>query len=347
MHCPACPRQTLSLFIRSFTNTECGNLSRSTVLQSSQAPRSFSSAAHRFPTLQEITQPWSVGRRDSSSTGDQFPSSRSGDQLPSSRERGNRLPWSRDGNRSSPPRGDRLSSSRGGDRFSSSRGDRFPSSNDGGYPSRGSRFPSARSFAPREPAQERTTWMKNTMALDTNTDEPKQREHWQIQKAALKEKLNGEAWNPRKKLSPDTQEGIRHLHQTYPDKFTTAILAQHFQVSPEAIRRILKSKWRPSDEEQDARKERWDKRGERIWSNMVELGLKPPKRWREMGVGSSRDGSAPRWKTRGSPRNTVHMNDSHSEDIMEPEDIIPVVYGKGWEQRPAKLQEIPLSERIL
>lgn len=176
--------------------------------------------------------------------------------------------------------------------------------------------------------------------LTEASDEPKERPHWQIQKAALKEKLNGEAWNPRKKLSPDTQEGIRHLHQTHPDKFTTAVLSDHFKVSPESIRRILKSKWKPSDEELENRLARWDKRGEKIWSNMVELGLKPPKKWREMGVGSMKNGQAPRWKSNA--RNTVPMNDSASEDI------IPIVSGNAEEEsRPLKLQQVPLFERIL
>ena len=113
----------------------------------------------------------------------------------------------------------------------------------------------------------------------------KKKERWQVQKEALKEKFNGEAWNPRKKLSPDTMEGIRHLHTTHPEKFTTPVLAQHFKVSPEAIRRILKSLWRPSDEETEERLARWDRRGEKIWTNLVELGVKPPKKWRQMGVG--------------------------------------------------------------
>ncbi len=114
-----------------------------------------------------------------------------------------------------------------------------------------------------------------------------QREPWQTQKRALSEKFGCTGWMPRKRLSPDTLEGIRALHAQYPDRFTTPILAEHFKVSPEAIRRILKSKWRPKDEEEDRRRQRWEKRGENIWSQMVEVGIKPPKKWREMGVGKS------------------------------------------------------------
>ncbi|KAJ9649440.1 Required for respiratory growth protein 9 mitochondrial [Coniosporium tulheliwenetii] len=116
------------------------------------------------------------------------------------------------------------------------------------------------------------------------------KERWQIEKAALERKLDSQAWNPRKRLSPDTLDGIRNLHMTDPARFTTPVLAEQFKVSPDAIRRILKSKWRPNEDEHEDRMKRWNKRGERIWTNMVELGTKPPKKWREMGVGRAAPG---------------------------------------------------------
>ncbi len=107
---------------------------------------------------------------------------------------------------------------------------------------------------------------------------------WQIQKAALTHKFPT-GWIPRKRLSPDTLDGIRTLHLQYPLKYTTPVLAEQFKVSPEAIRRILKSKWRPSDgEEEERRVKRWENRGKSIWERMAEEGLKPPRKWREMGV---------------------------------------------------------------
>jgi hypothetical protein len=158
----------------------------------------------------------------------------------------------------------------------------------------------------------------------------------------LKEKLGGEAWNPRKKLSPDAMEGIRHLHDTQPEKFTTPILAEHFKVSPEAIRRILKSKWRPSDEEYEDRMERWNKRGERIWTNLVEMGVKPPKKWREMGVGRATGGERPRWKS--GPRNMVEVRDSAADNfVVDDGDIIPIVNASGTSKRPAS---VPLTKRL-
>ena len=99
-------------------------------------------------------------------------------------------------------------------------------------------------------------------------------EHWQVQKSALEKKFPT-GWNPQKKLSPDALDGIRHLHATAPDRFTSQVLADEFKVSPEAIRRILKSKWRPSATELESKRKRWENRHERIWSRMAELGLRP------------------------------------------------------------------------
>lgn len=122
----------------------------------------------------------------------------------------------------------------------------------------------------------------------TGKNDPASRVHaplsWQIQKQALARKLGSSGWAPRKRLSPDALEGIRSLHSQFPEKYTTPVLASHFQVSPEAIRRILKSKWRPNEDEESERRERWTKRGESLWRQMVEIGVKPPKKWRDMGL---------------------------------------------------------------
>ena len=110
------------------------------------------------------------------------------------------------------------------------------------------------------------------------------REEWQIQKKALSGKFGSSGWQPRKRLSPDALDGIRSLHAQDPDKHSTSALADQFEVSPEAIRRILKSKWRPNDDEEEDRKRRWERRGRNIWSQMSQLGIKPPKRWRANGA---------------------------------------------------------------
>lgn len=97
---------------------------------------------------------------------------------------------------------------------------------------------------------------------------------WRIQKESLKTKFE-EGWAPRRRLSPDAMEGVRELHEKDPVKFSTPVLAQEFKVSAEAIRRILKSKWRPSEREAVDRRGRWERRETRIWNHMVEVGLRP------------------------------------------------------------------------
>ncbi|KIW78942.1 hypothetical protein Z517_08781 [Fonsecaea pedrosoi CBS 271.37] len=111
---------------------------------------------------------------------------------------------------------------------------------------------------------------------DLNVKPRKKLEPWQTQKVSLSKKFGDEGWNPRKRLSPDAMDGIRTLHEEDPERWSTPLLAQHFKVSPEAIRRILKSKWRPKDEvEMQKRRERWAKRHDRIWDHQSELGLRP------------------------------------------------------------------------
>ena len=130
---------------------------------------------------------------------------------------------------------------------------------------------------------------------------------WQIQKHALTTKFPP-GWVPRKRLSPDTMEGIRTLHASYPTKYTTPVLADQFKVSPEAIRRILKSKWRLSDEEEEERRERWEKRGKKIWEDLSEKGVKPPRKWRGMGVGKRKpEGGWEKGPSRRERRMVAHL----------------------------------------
>lgn len=122
------------------------------------------------------------------------------------------------------------------------------------------------------------TWKADAAKLDAKSVRSPptwKREPWQVQKSALQQKFADEGWNPRKKLSPDTIEGIRALHEQYAEKYTTAVLSEQFKVSPEAVRRILKSKWRPSEDKMLERRERWAKRHDRIWDQQAEIGLRP------------------------------------------------------------------------
>jgi hypothetical protein len=60
-------------------------------------------------------------------------------------------------------------------------------------------------------------------------------------------------------------DGLRHLHRFDPHTFTSPILAEKFKISPEAVRRILKSKWEPTREKRIKLVERErDEREQRI-----------------------------------------------------------------------------------
>jgi hypothetical protein len=120
---------------------------------------------------------------------------------------------------------------------------------------------------------QKKTGTKTSTKEPFNPEKKRKRPHWQSQKEALEKKF-GEGWHPRKKLPPDSLDTIRHLHSTKPDVWTTPVLAEQFKISPEAIRRILKSKWQPSEEERERREERWVERYKKIYSHMEELGLR-------------------------------------------------------------------------
>lgn len=111
-------------------------------------------------------------------------------------------------------------------------------------------------------------------------DRPSNKPSWAAQKEALKKKFP-DGWRPHKRLSPDALSGIRALNQQFPDMFTTEVLSQRFEMSPEAIRRILRTKWEPSADEDEDRQRRWFNRGVAIWEKYEALGIKAPRRWRE------------------------------------------------------------------
>ncbi|THV04686.1 hypothetical protein K435DRAFT_774252 [Dendrothele bispora CBS 962.96] len=52
-----------------------------------------------------------------------------------------------------------------------------------------------------------------------------------------------QGWNPPRKISREAMEGLRQLYHLDKEKFSTPVLAERFKISPEAVRRILKSKW--------------------------------------------------------------------------------------------------------
>lgn len=66
-------------------------------------------------------------------------------------------------------------------------------------------------------------------------------------------------WKPTHKLSRQQIQDIRNIKDKMPH-MKTIELANHFRISPEAIRRILKSNWVPSDIEEEQIRLRGEKR---------------------------------------------------------------------------------------
>ena len=86
---------------------------------------------------------------------------------------------------------------------------------------------------------------------------------WRQRDETIKKKINGERWNPTKKLSRENMDSVRLLKKQMPH-LTASDLGTHFKVSPDAIRRILKSKFRQTEEEAVKIQKRWERRGEMI-----------------------------------------------------------------------------------
>ncbi|KAJ4474190.1 hypothetical protein C8R41DRAFT_740844, partial [Lentinula lateritia] len=65
---------------------------------------------------------------------------------------------------------------------------------------------------------------------------------YKIHREVIREEFP-DGWNPPRKLSREAMEGLRQLYHLDKTKFTTPVLAEKFKISPEAVRRILKSRW--------------------------------------------------------------------------------------------------------
>jgi len=110
---------------------------------------------------------------------------------------------------------------------------------------------------------------------------PPMAKSWAEHRVSIKTKYPGK-WNPSKKVSREAMDGIRELYKADPDKYPTWVLAQRFTISPEAVRRILKSKWRmPEDKTEEKimkermrRIERRKKMMEDEMHQMVRAGIK-------------------------------------------------------------------------
>ncbi|KAJ2079653.1 Required for respiratory growth protein 9 mitochondrial [Coemansia sp. RSA 988] len=79
---------------------------------------------------------------------------------------------------------------------------------------------------------------------------------WQRRKIELKLKIGGEGWSPEKKIATSSMEKIRLLNAEFPEEWTMQRLSEQFKISQESVRRILKSKFQPSEAEIEEREDR-------------------------------------------------------------------------------------------
>lgn len=123
-------------------------------------------------------------------------------------------------------------------------------------------------------------------------------ERWRVDKAHLQAKFGGAHWSPLKKLSPEAQDAIRLLHKNHPE-FSTQKLSERFEVSPDAIRRILKSKWRANADEAtiEDTKERWERRKDSVWERWVEMEVVRTKKMKKAAM-KEKEAKKVRWEER-------------------------------------------------
>ncbi|QHS75711.1 mitochondrial ribosome assembly protein RRG9 [Saccharomyces paradoxus] len=144
-------------------------------------------------------------------------------------------------------------------------------------------------------------------------DDTKEIPEWKKQKMAVRKKLQGNRWNPSKKISQEQMEALRLLKFNFPE-LTASDLADRFKISPEAVRRILKSNWKRTDEENNNTHERWKRRGERIKEmyqkkENAEFVSSQIITGRKLILGSNANSSELMAKSIRTPRHFKHNND--------------------------------------
>ena len=58
-------------------------------------------------------------------------------------------------------------------------------------------------------------------------------------------------WKPKKRITRYQMDHLRELHRDFPGEWTLSKLSKHFNISHSAVKRILRSKFEPSEEIQN------------------------------------------------------------------------------------------------
>lgn len=101
-------------------------------------------------------------------------------------------------------------------------------------------------------AAEREAEQKRQADEDEAKERLRNAPDWKKHQVALREQFP-DGWAPPKRLSREAMDLIRTMHAANPTQYSTAALADQFKVSPEAVRRILKSRFQLSKAEADRR----------------------------------------------------------------------------------------------
>ncbi|GAA5954696.1 hypothetical protein JCM21900_005123 [Sporobolomyces salmonicolor] len=91
-------------------------------------------------------------------------------------------------------------------------------------------------------------------------DEPPRVPEWKKHQQTLRAQFP-DGWAPPKRISREAMDLVRSLHRTAPAIHTVPVLADKFKISPEAVRRVLKSKFElPGDEREKRERKRREER---------------------------------------------------------------------------------------
>lgn len=117
-----------------------------------------------------------------------------------------------------------------------------------------------RKSPPRGQALERAQPRSRRAYEEDEGDEEEERmplnpPEWLKHRWTLKSKFP-DGWAPSKRVSREAMSLMRTMYQADPVKYSTPVLAEAFKIGPEAVRRILRSKFVLSEEEARKRDER-------------------------------------------------------------------------------------------
>ncbi|SGY44443.1 BQ5605_C001g00158 [Microbotryum silenes-dioicae] len=130
----------------------------------------------------------------------------------------------------------------------------------GGTPSAAVRKPFDRSSTlttsapPRSPSGARSP-APLIPPFSTSETGPKDPPLWLKHRQAMRERYPL-GWAPPKRISREAMDLVRTMHASDPIRYSTRVLSDHFKISPEAVRRILKSRFSLDVEERERREKK-------------------------------------------------------------------------------------------